>query len=70
MRTVSASFGKRPHPLRRKQHTGVVVLPSAFQSACQKLGQGDFKTWSHDLECVELGEGLAAGFTSFCLAQC
>lgn len=69
MRTVSASFGKRPHPLGRKQHMGVVVLPSAFQSGFQKLGQGDFKTWRHDLECVELGEGLAAGFSSFSLAQ-
>lgn len=69
MRTVSPSFGKRPRLLSRKQHTGVVVLPSAFQSRFQKLGQGYFKTWRHDLECVELAEGLDAGFTSSCLAQ-
>lgn len=65
---MSPSFGKRPRLLGRKQNTGAVALPSAFQSRFQKVGQGKIKAWRHDLECVELPEGLAAGFISFCLA--
>jgi len=47
----------------------VVVLPSAFQSRFQKVGQGRIKAWRHHLEYVELPEELAAGFKPFCLAQ-